>query len=186
MTRSSPTRSLLRRSYRDERGTPAKDWAAHRRLPSATQGYHMLWRDEITPDELDGLLKALDYPTLWRDRLANIAHLVPGRVDLRRMLAHKVIDRNEVKKGYQRLGYTEKDAETLTVFAEELATTSSASRPWVDRATSRLYTVAHDEYMDRSITEAKAREVFTELGMSDLSRTMIRLWKVEHPSPAWK
>lgn len=155
-------------------------WAAHWRLPSATQGYHMLWRDEITPDELDGLLKALDYPTLWRDRLANIAHLVPGRVDLRRMLAHKVIDRNEVKKGYQRLGYTEKDAETLTVFAEELATTSSASRPWVDRATSRLYTVAHDEYMDRSITEAKARQVFTELGMSDLEQDdVIRLWKVE-------
>lgn len=103
-------------------------WAAHWQLPSPTQGYQMLFRGEITADELDGLLKALDYSPKWRDKLANIAHRVPTRVDLRRMLNAGVIDRAQVKAGYIRLGYTAADAETLTRFAEALKVGGTAGK----------------------------------------------------------
>lgn len=93
-------------------------WAAHWRLPSAQQGSRMLWRGEITQAQLSTLLRALDYPPYWREKLSNIAHLVPGRVDLRRMYRADVITRAQVHAGYVRLGYTDTDAETLTRFAD--------------------------------------------------------------------
>ena len=141
-------------------------WAGGWRLPSALQGYRMLWRGEIDEGELDGLLKALDYPPLWRDRLANIARLVPGRIDLRRMFAAGVIDRAEVKRGYQRLGYSEPDAETLTRFAEQQAASGGeAHQKWADRARSRLFTVAHNEYLDESLDRAAADAALDVVGV---------------------
>jgi hypothetical protein len=149
-------------------------WAAHWRLPSAQQGYRMLWRDEINPGELDGLLKALDYPAVWRNRLANIAHLVPGRIDLRRMFAAGVIDRATVKKGYQRIGYTDADAETLTRFAEQQASSGSeAHQKWADRARSRLFTVTHNEYLDESLDRAAADAALETAGIPDAERPAI-------------
>lgn len=149
-------------------------WAAHWRLPSAQQGYRMLWRGEINPAQLDELLKALDYPTLWRDRLANIAHLVPGRVDLRRMLAAGVIDRAEVLAGYKRLGYTEKDAETLTKFAEQAAASGGhTSSKWADRAKSSLFTVTKREYLDESIDQAGANDALDVIGVPQAERAAI-------------
>ena len=124
-------------------------WAAHWRLPSAQQGYRMLWRGEISAAQLDELLKALDYPTLWRDRLANIAHIVPGRIDLRRMFAADVITRQQVHDGYVKIGYTPADAETLTKFAEQQKASGAVTHTkWADRAKSRLFTVTHNEYLD--------------------------------------
>lgn len=132
-------------------------WAAHWRLPSARQGYQMLWRGEITAGELDALLKSLDYPPVWRDRLANIAHLVPGRVDLRRMYKADVITRAEVHAGYVRLGYTDADAETLTKFAD----TEKAGG-----STAKHETAAElrDEFEGGYITEAEFRTQLATLG----------------------
>lgn len=153
----------------------AKDfWAGGWRLPSATQGYHMLWRDEITEPQLDDLLKALDYAPVWRPKLANIARLVPGRVDLRRMLAAGVIDRAKVKKGYQRLGYTDADAETLTVFAEQQAASGpTVHQKWADKAKSSLFTVTHSEYLDDSLDRAGAESAFDVVGVPEGERAAI-------------
>lgn len=155
-------------------------WAGHWRLPSATQGYQMLWRGEIELGELDTLLKALDYPTKWRDRLRNVAYHVPGRIDLRRMYAAGIIDRERVNRGYRELGYDEENAEILTRFTVALAETAGEADKWADRARSRLYTVAHDEYLDRSIDEAKARATLTELGVAGAELDeVLRLWALE-------
>jgi hypothetical protein len=155
-------------------------WAAHWQLPSPSQGYHMLWRGLINRPELDGLLKALDYSPQWRDKLASIAHLVPGRVDLRRMLEHNIIDRAEVKRGYVRLGYTDADAETLTLFAEELAKGSPKHAVWADRARSRLFTVTHNEFLQGSIDEDVARGKLMAIGVPEEEQfTVITLWKSE-------
>jgi hypothetical protein len=155
-------------------------WAAHWKLPSAVQGYHMLWRDEITPAQLDELLQALDYAPKWRPRLANIAHLVPSRVDLRRMLKAGVLDRAQVKKGYQRLGYTLADAETLTVFAEHEAAKGEGGASFAEKAKTRLYTVLHNEYLDGSVDQARARELMVELGVPAAEQTIVLgLWDAE-------
>lgn len=148
-------------------------WAAHWRLPSAQQGYRMLWRGEINEAELEGLLKALDYPLVWRDRLANIAHLVPGRVDLRRMLAAGVIDRAQVRAGYIRLGYTPAVAELLTAFAEHEASKGGAAESWASKAHTRLFTVAHNEYLDASLDDAGAHAVMTEIGVTAAEQTKV-------------
>lgn len=156
-------------------------WAAHWKLPSAQQGYAMLWRGEINASQLDELLKALDYPTKWRDRLANIAYHVPGRVDLRRMLAARIIDRAEVKRGYQRLGYTVGDAETLTKFAEHLALAPEQRTSWSDRARSSLFTATKREYLDSSLDEAGAREKLQVVGaIGAEADAVIEAWNAEH------
>lgn len=157
-----------------------QSWAAHWQLPSPTQGYTMLWRGLITPQQLDGLLKALDYSPTWRERLAKISHHVPGRIDLRRMLRFGLITRADVKRGYIRLGYEDADAEAMTKLAEYEATHSETTSPLVSRARSRLYTVAHAEYLDGSLTEQDARQVLAQLGATaGEADTIIALWARE-------
>jgi hypothetical protein len=139
-------------------------WAAHWRLPSLEQGFRMLHRGLLTETQMDGLIKAQDYAPIWRPRLAAIAHLVPGRVDLKRMYRFEILTRAQVKAGYIALGYAEPDAEALTRIAEHEADTSATANPWANRARSRLFTVAHNEYQDRSIDEGRAREILTLIG----------------------
>ena len=155
-------------------------WAAHWRLPSARQGYVMFWRGEITAAELDGLLKALDYPAIWRDRLASIAHVVPGRIDLKRMFKLDLISRDDVHDGYIRIGYAPDDAERMTRIAEAEKNAGGVEQPWLNRAKSRLFTVAHNEFMDESLGEADARALLARVGASPGERDgIIELWKAE-------
>lgn len=156
-------------------------WAGHWQLPSPTQMYRMLWRGEITLAELDAGLKAADYSPAWRDKLRNIAYLVPGRVDLRRMLAHNIIDRAEVKRGYQRLGYTAADAETLTKFAEELAVKGPAAQTsYIGRARSSLFGRVHTEYTGRQLTDDEARSGLEAAGVPAAEvAPILELWQTE-------
>lgn len=155
-------------------------WWAHWRLPSAQQGYRMLWRGEIDQDELDALLKALDYPKPWRSRLSNIAHLVPGRIDLKRMLRHGIKTEAEVTAGYIKLGYTPADAALMTQIAVAELPHGGPEAQWAPRARTRLFTVAHNEFMDRSIDEAEARTVLTMLGAGAAEQTtVLALWEKE-------
>jgi hypothetical protein len=109
-------------------------WAAHWHLPSATQGFQMLHRKEIDLAELDGLLKALDYPTLWRDRLRNIAYHVPGRIDLRRMLQEGLITPAEARGGYEHLGYRPADAARMVALAQASGSTTAKGLTAADLA----------------------------------------------------
>jgi len=152
-------------------------WAAHWRLPSAQQGYRMLWRGEISETELDELLKALDYPPLWRSRLANIARVVPGRVDIRRMFREDLIDEPQTVAAYERLGYAPADARTLTDFAiaeKQHAATRGALVPLYRRA---VVASAHAEFLEFSIDGARARAELAAVGVpgSDVD-AIVALW----------
>lgn len=153
-------------------------WAAHWRLPSAQQGYRMLWRGEISPAQLDGLLKALDYPAVWRQRLSNIAHVVPGRIDLRRMFAADLIGRAELKEGYGRLGYADADAERMTLLAEELAGGAAGAKE---------LTLAHwsGEYLGGYITPTQYQTRVRELGYDDAEAAqLVRLYDAKKVAQA--
>lgn len=155
-------------------------WAAHWRLPSAMQGYRMLHRNVIELPELNGLLKALDYPPLWRDRLRAIAYLEPGRIDLKRLLRYEIFTRQEVREGYERLGYRPEHAEALTRIAEEEMTTGVVSQKWAERARSRLFTVTHDEFLDGSIDEGEAGSRLSLVGALAGERSVVmNLWSAE-------
>lgn len=155
-------------------------WAAHWRLPSALQGYRMLWRGLITEAQLDELLRALDYPPVWRERLAAIARLVPGRVDLRRMFIADTITEADVEAGYRRLGYAPEDARTLTDFAvveKSRAGTRGALVPLYRRA---VVSRAYREYLDYSITADRARGVMSSIGVpADDIGAILNLWALE-------
>lgn len=100
----------------------AKDyWAAHWELPSPSMGYTMLHRRLITPDDLDALLKALDFAPVWRDLLAAISFRPYNRIDVRRMRKVDVLDRAEVKEAYLDLGYDEEKSENLAEFVERIS-----------------------------------------------------------------
>lgn len=114
----------------------AKDlWAAGWRLPAAGQLYRMLWREQIDDAQLHKGLKALDYPIFWRDKLANIARPVPGRIDTRRMFAAGLIDRAQAITNYEHMGYTRQDAELLVQLAESAGSTTEKEASAADEAT---------------------------------------------------
>ena len=93
-------------------------WRAHWELPSVQQGYEMFHRGIISEDELKLLMRTLDIMPFWRDKLIQLSYSLPTRVDVRRMYRLGVIDREQVKDFYIRLGYTEDNAEALTKFTE--------------------------------------------------------------------
>jgi hypothetical protein len=126
-------------------------WASHWHLPSPTQAYVMLHRKLIGESTLSELLRVSDYPPFWRDKLASIAYHVPGRVDLRRMLEHGVIDEARVHKGYLDLGYNEENAAILTSFAVELAKGSGAGGAVAREASATDFASAYEgRYLTRA------------------------------------
>lgn len=155
-------------------------WRAHWRLPSARQGADMLARDEINDAQYMALLKALDYPKPWRSRLAAIARIQLGRIDIKRAYKLNLIDRAEVVQHYLRLRYTDADAEIMAKIADAEKAQGGVEQPFLNRAKSRLYTVAHNEYLQGSIKDAKAREVLISVGAHPSEAdAVIATWKVE-------
>ena len=93
-------------------------WASHWELPSILQGFEMLHRDVITPEQLDKLFMAVDIMPWWRDKLEKISYNPLTRVDVRRVFKMGIIGRDEVKRTYLDLGYDDEKAEWLTTFTE--------------------------------------------------------------------
>jgi hypothetical protein len=93
-------------------------WAAHWDLPSATQGYQMLHRRIINSNDLDTLLKALDYMPFWREKLKDLSFNPLTRVDVRRMFGTGVLNEQEVYEAYLDLGYNDVNALRMTEFTK--------------------------------------------------------------------
>jgi len=95
---------------------PRRYWRAHWQLPSAGQGYDMLHRGIINQDELNTLLRTLDYMPYWRERLVRLNYNPFTRVDVRRMYQAGILSRDEVVSAYKDIGYDDAKAEKLTQF----------------------------------------------------------------------
>ena len=92
-------------------------WRAHWELPSPSMGFEMFQRGIISQTELSDLLRALDIPQFWRDKLTRLAYNPITRVDVRRMwqTGHiKTID--ELIKRYKDVGYSPEDAAALAAW----------------------------------------------------------------------
>ncbi|MGH7376863.1 MAG: hypothetical protein ACREKK_05545, partial [Candidatus Methylomirabilales bacterium] len=68
--------------------------------------------------DLEGLFRAAEIPTIWRDRFVRIAFAPYTRVDLRRLRQQGLITHEQVIEGYMDLGYDADKAAVLTEFAE--------------------------------------------------------------------
>ena len=131
-------------------------WASHWTLPSATQGFEMLHRGAIRPDELNMLLRALDIMPFWRDKLTRIAYKRLTRVDIRRMYRVGVLTEEEVYEANIELGYGERDAKRMTDF------TVKQTLETLSKFTSRDVVSA---YVKRMINSSEARSLLIMLGV---------------------
>ena len=144
-------------------------WAAHWDLPSPSQGYEMLHRGLIDEGELAGLLKALDYAPVWRDKLQAISYAPITRVDLRRLYKGGVITEDDVFRGYKALGYNDERARWLTDWTKEYYSPEDRSQldDFADLAAStyrtayRRGTISREAALDR-IVEAGYTEAVAE------------------------
>lgn len=93
-------------------------WAGHWQPPSAEQGFAMFHRGIIDRGDVADLLRVHDYVPYWRDRLIDLSYRVPGRIDIRRLFRLGSIDREELVRGYHRLGYSPADAQRLATSAQ--------------------------------------------------------------------
>ena len=143
-------------------------WRSHWQLPSPMQGYDMLHRlrggrtnNTFTDTDMRTLLKVLDYPTFWRDRLMEISYAPFTRVDVRRMYKVGVLDANGVKEAYKDLGYNEFNATKLTDFTVKYETESGTSK--LDEMNELSYSQARAMYMLGLATEGQFRGFLFEL-----------------------
>jgi len=91
-------------------------WYAHWNLPSISEGFEMLHRGVITRDELETLLRTQDVMPYWREKINQIAFRPYTRVDVRRMHAYGVLNRDQVKQAYKDIGFDDDKAEKMTEF----------------------------------------------------------------------
>lgn len=93
-----------------------KYWIAHWNQPSIGQGFEMLHRGVISPDELDLLFRAVEIPSFWRDKLTAIAYSPYTRVDVRRMHDLGVVTDAELIISYMDIGYSPEKALKMANF----------------------------------------------------------------------
>lgn len=115
-------------------------WTSHWRLPSLQTAYEMFHRLqpdileaesdrvqadgfttaelEFTRPELDRLVRAQDFSSFWRPKLAAIAFNPLTRVDIRRMHKLGLLERDAVVRAYRKVGFSPSDAELMTLFTE--------------------------------------------------------------------
>ena len=95
-----------------------REWLAHWELPGISQGFEMLHRGKITPEELQLLLKARDVMPFWRSKLTAISYQPYNRIDARRMWDLGVLDDAALKRAYLDQGYDDEHATALTLWTK--------------------------------------------------------------------
>ncbi len=112
-------------------------------------------------------------PMLWDTR-----YLYPPLFQLGRLVAAGAIDADTAADWATKDRYPPEVVTALHAFWSQPST--QAASPWANRARSRLFTVAHNEFLDFSLDEAGARAVLAQVGASDPEAdTILELWQTE-------
>lgn len=130
------------KEYFEQQGVPEQvakfAWRASKRLPSPEQYYRMLHRlnfddtpekVKTTPAQVIQGLKRDDYANEWIDRLMAVSHRVLSVRDTRNMFRLGVLSKDEVKRKFMEMGFSETDAKFHTKFAESEAIRRLGSGP---------------------------------------------------------
>jgi len=145
-------------------------WQAHWELPSVQMGFEMMHRNQISPDEMRALLKALDFSPAWRDKLMNISYNTYTRVDTRRMYQIGVLTPDEVLKSYLDQGYDADHAQHLKEFTILGATTQ-------EKDLSRGDIIA--SYKDKLIGREEAKQFIENIGY-DMNEAELYLARADY------
>jgi hypothetical protein len=144
-----------------------KEWIAHWVLPSSGQGFDLLHRGEITEDELDKLLKALDIMPFWREKLTALSWDVPNRIELRMLARYGLVDKEFLLTALKNVGLREDYRDILAdlMLAQGMMTDLSKrySNKWINS--------------DEVKAELKAS------GMSQIIQDRIYSWVIKNAGP---
>lgn len=134
-------------------------WAAHWKLPSATQGFEMFHRAIIGQEDLHSLLQALDYSPYWRDKMTKLSYRPLTRVDVRRMYKQGTLNEEQVTKAYKNIGYSPEDADFMTSFTVKYEQTEGEGL---------TKTAVINAYKKDFISELDLRNYLKLLGIDDV------------------
>jgi len=131
-------------------------WRSHWMVPSAGQGFEMMYRGVISEEELRDLLKVNDLAPGWIEHMMRIARPIPGRIDRRYAYREGEIGAEELFNLYKSDGYDDTWAEILTNTTIKMAIseTKGLTRASIEKA-----------YRLRRITEAEALSMMSDLGI---------------------
>lgn len=123
-------------------------------------------------------IKESDIRPEWARMLWGIRFLYPSLFQLNRLVTAGAID---VATGVDWAHKARYAPEVVTALeAAWSGGTAAPAQKWADRARSRLYTVAHNEYVSAGITAAQAELALTQVGVSPAEQTVVmRLWDDE-------
>ena len=129
-------------------------WVAHWEHPPWTVIRSMLFRTDLTEEDVWDWFKTIEIPPFWRDKYIEIAYNPVGRVDLRRLYKEGIYTREQVKKGYLALGSSPEIAEHLTAWTE---------KAYAPDSKELTKTEILKNYRVEAIDKTKASEMLTSL-----------------------
>lgn len=133
-------------------------WRAHWVIPSAAQGFEMMWRGVISDDELRELLVINDLAPGWIDNLMQVARPVPGRIDRRYAYREGEIGWQELFDLYKMDGYTDTWAMILANTTAKMA---------VSEAKGLTRSAIEKAYRKRRLARNEAVAMLGEIGISE-------------------
>jgi len=133
-------------------------WRSHWVIPSAAQGFEMMWRGVISDDELRELLVINDLAPGWIDNLMQVARPVPGRIDRRYAFREGEIGWQELYDLYVMDGYTDKWATILANTTAKMA---------VSEAKGLTRSAIEKAYRKRRLSQGEAVAMLDEIGISE-------------------
>jgi len=143
-----------------------KYWSSHWQHPSFNQVMEMLWRTDLTLDDVWDWYKLVEIPPFWRDYLTKIAYHPYTRVDVRRMHKEGVIGDEGLIKAMTDIGYDQEHAEKMAEFYKKYNTGAEKelSRADIEKA-----------YEDRDLSWSESLELLVSIGYdSELASFYLR------------
>lgn len=133
------------------------------------------------PMDLPQFLKGIqesDIRPEWGQMLWDSRFLYPSLFQLTRLVSSGAVEPAVGAEWAQKARYAPEVVAAL--LASWQGQTAGGGAKWAGRAQSRLYTVAHNEYVSMGIDEAAARTALTQAGVGGSEQTeVIRIWNEE-------
>ena len=97
----------------------ANYWKAHWEHPGWTQIQEMLYRADLTEEDVWEWFRLVEIPPFWRDKMIKMQYHPYTRVDVRRMHKIDVLHDEDLVPAYMALGFDEEHAKGMTEFTIE-------------------------------------------------------------------